>query len=185
MTEEILLEAEEKMESAIDHLTKELMSMRTGRANIHLLDNVKVNYYGTDTPLNQLATIGAPEPTLLVVAPFDPNSLSEIEKAIHRSGLGLNPANDGKLIRLPIPALTEERRNEMAKLVAKMGEETKTAIRNVRRHANDAIKAAEKNKELSEDLMHDALNDAQELTDTYVKKVDGLVENKQEEILQV
>jgi ribosome recycling factor len=183
--DEVLLEAEEKMEGAVEHLVQELGSLRTGRANVHLLDNVKVNYYGTETPLNQLSTIGAPEPTLLTIVPFDPNVLGDIEKAIHRSGLGLNPNNDGKIIRLPIPPLTEERRAEMAKLVAKLGEDAKTSVRNVRRHANDRIKAAEKSKDLSEDLMHDALNDIQELTDNYIEKIDELIEKKKSEIMQV
>ena len=185
MSEEILMEAEELMEKAIDHLVREFSSMRTGRANVHLLDNIKVSYYGADTPLNQLATVSAPEPSLITISPFDPGVLGEIEKSIHKSDLGLNPANDGKIIRLPIPALTEERRKEMAKLCAKMGEESKTGIRNARRDANDNLKKAEKNKELSEDLMHDAMAEVQKLTDNFVKKVDELVKNKQTELMQV
>ena len=183
--DEVMLETEEKMDAAIDHLMKEFSSMRTGRANVHLLDNVKVDYYGTETPLNQLATISAPEATLLTIAPFDPGSLGEIEKGIHRSGLGLNPANDGKIIRLPIPPLTEERRAEMAKLIGKMAEEAKTAVRNIRRNANESVKALEKDKELSEDQMHDAINDVQELTDNHIKKIDEVAENKKQEIMQV
>lgn len=185
MSEEVLLEAEESMDKAIDHLSREYSTMRTGRASVHLLDNIKVCYYGADTPLNQLATVSAPEPSLITIAPFDPGVLGEIEKAIHKSGLGLNPGNDGRLIRLPIPPLTEERRREMAKTCSKMGEEAKTAIRNTRRDANDALKKAEKNKELSEDLMHDAIAEVQKLTDDYIKKVDGLVKKKQDEVMQV
>jgi ribosome recycling factor len=185
MSEEILMESEESMDKAIDHLVREFASMRTGRANVHLLDNIKVSYYGADTPLNQLATVSAPEPTLITIAPFDPGVLGEIEKSIHKSGLGVNPANDGKIIRLPIPPLTEERRKEMAKMCAKLGEEAKTSVRNVRRDANDALKKAEKNKELSEDLMHDAMADVQKLTDNFTNKIDDFVKKKQEEIMQV
>lgn len=183
--EEILLLAEEGMDKAIEHLTREYSSMRTGRANVHLLDNIKVSYYGADTPLNQMATVSAPDPTLITIAPFDPGVLGEVEKAIHKSDLGLNPANDGKLIRLPIPPLTEERRKDMAKICGKLGEEAKTSVRNARRDANDDLKKAEKNKELSEDLMHDSLADVQKLTDTFIKKIDELVKTKQEEIMQV
>ena len=183
--EELLMDAEEKMEGAVTHLVQEFSGMRTGRANVHLLDSVKVDYYGTETPLNQLATIHAPEATLLTVAPFDPKVLGDVEKAIAKSNLGVNPMNDGKLIRLPIPPLTEERRLEMAKICSGMGEVAKTAIRNVRRHANDAAKALEKDKEVSEDIMHDTINDIQTLTDDYIKKVDDLIDHKKAEISQV
>ena len=183
--DEILMEAEEKMEGAIEHLRKEFAGMRTGRANIHLLDGIKVDYYGAETPLNQLATIGAPDPTLLTIAPFDPGSITEIEKAIQKSNLGVNPANDGKIVRLPIPPLTEERRKEMAKMCAKMGEESKTVVRNVRRDANDNAKKLEKDKEVSEDQMHDGLAEIQTLTDKFIKVVDEVVKVKKEEIMQV
>lgn len=183
--EEILKSAKERMDAAIAHLTMEFSSMRTGRASVHLLDNIKVNYYGTETPLNQLATIAAPEASLLTIAPFDPNSVGEIEKAIHRSGLGLTPSSDGKVVRLAIPPLTEERRAELAKLAAKLGEDAKTAVRNVRRDTNEHFKNAEKNHEISEDNYHDYLNEVQELTDEHIKKVDTLVENKKTEIMHV
>lgn len=183
--EENMKAARERMDAAIAHLTKEFSSMRTGRANVHILDNVKVNYYGTETPLNQLATIAAPEASLLTIAPFDPNSIGEVEKAIHRSGLGLTPSSDGKLVRLSIPPLTEERRMELAKIAAKLGEDTKTAVRNVRRDINEQFKNAEKEHEISEDSYHDYLSEVQELTDNHIKKIDALVENKKTEIMHV
>ncbi len=183
--EEILLEAEEQMQASIDHLVTEFSAMRTGRASVHLLDSMRINYYGTETPLNQLATITAPEPSLLVVAPYDPTSIAEIEKAIHRSGLGLNPTNDGRVVRLPIPPLTEERRTELAKLVSKMAEDSKTSVRNHRREANEKIKAAQKNKEISEDDEHRFLDDVQELTNDFIKKIDEIAERKRQEVMQV
>jgi ribosome recycling factor len=183
--EELMMESEEKMEGALDHLVGEFSAMRTGRANIHVLDGVKVDYYGTETPLSQLATIHAPEATLITVSPFDRNVLGDVEKAIMASNLGINPMNDGKLIRLPIPPLTEERRVEMAKLCSKMGEVAKTAVRNVRRHSNETAKSLEKDKEVSEDIMHDTMNDVQTMTDDYIKKIDSLVDHKQAEIMQV
>lgn len=182
---EILQKTKKHMHTSIEHLTRELAGLRTGRASVHLLDSVRVNYYGAETPLNQLATIGMPDPSLLTIAPFDPSSIEEIEKAIHRSGLGLNPANDGRLIRLPIPPLTEERRAELAKLVSRLGEEAKTAIRNVRREANDAVKAAEKNKEISEDDEHRYFDEVQKLTDDFIKKTDELIGIKKKEVMQV
>ncbi len=183
--EELMENTELLMEGSIDHMMKEFAGMRTGRASIHLLDNITVNYYGSETPLNQLSTITAPEPTLLVIAPFDPTSLGEIEKAIHRSGLGLSPVNDGKLVRLPIPPLTEERRIEMSKLVAKVAEDTKTSVRNHRRESNDTIKAAEKNKEISEDDEHHYFGEVQKLTDKFIERIDQLADKKKEEIMQV
>jgi ribosome recycling factor len=185
MMDEILLEAEEKMEAALSHLASELQSLRTGRANVHLLDHIKVIYYGTETPLNQLATIGAPEATLLTITPFDPNSLRDIEKAILASNLGLTPGNDGRIIRLPIPPLTQERRIEMAKQVSRMAEETKTAVRNVRRHANDRLKAIEKEHQITEDQLHDAIEDTQKLTDDYSKKIDTIADKKKSEIMNI
>ena len=183
--EKVLTNAKKSMQGAVDHLVQEYASMRTGQASVHLLDNVKVDYYGTETPLNQLATVTAPEPTMLMVAPYDPSSMGEIEKAIHRSGLGLNPANDGRVIRLPIPPLTEERRGELAKLVSKWGEETKTSIRNSRRDANEHIKAAQKTSVISEDDEHRHLKEVQDLTDEFIKKVDEIAEQKKKEIMTV
>jgi len=183
--EDLLDNTELSMETSIEHMLKEFGGMRTGRASIHLLDNIMVNYYGSETPLNQLATITAPESTLLVIAPFDPSSLGEIEKAIHRSGLGLSPVNDGRLVRLPIPPLTEERRIELTKLVAKVAEEAKTSVRNHRREANDLIKAAEKNKEISEDDEHHYFGEVQKLTDKFIERIDKLAATKKEEIMQV
>lgn len=183
--DEVILEAEEKMQASVDHLIKEFAAMRTGRASVHLLDNVRVSYYGAETPLNQLATISTPDASLLMIAPFDPTSIAEIEKAIHKSGLGLNPTSDGRVVRLPIPPLTEERRTELAKLASSMAEETKTSIRNHRRDANDAIKGAEKNKEISEDDEHRYFEEVQKLTDDFIKKIDEIAEKKKKEVMQV
>ena len=182
---EVMEEAELEMESAVDHLLKEFAGMRTGRASVHLLDNVRVSYYGTETPLNQLATISAPEPTLLVIAPYDPTSIAEIEKAVHRSGLGLTPTNDGRVVRLPVPPLTEERRTELSKLAAKYAEETKTSVRNHRRDANEKIKTAKKNKNIGEDEEHRHYEEVQRLTDDYIKKIDEIAERKKAEIMQI
>ena len=183
--EEVLDKTREDMQSSVDHLLTEYAGMRTGRASVHLLDSVRVSYYGTETPLNQLATISAPDPTLLLIAPYDPTSIPEIEKAIHRSGLGLTPANDGKVVRLPVPPLTEERRVELAKLVARIAEEAKTSVRNRRREANEKIKAAQKTSVISEDDEHRYLKEVQDLTDEFIKKIDEIAEQKKTEITQV
>ncbi len=182
---DVLIEAEEHMQASVDHLLTEFATMRTGRASVHLLDSVRVDYYGTETPLNQLATISTPEPSLLVIAPFDPTSIAEIEKAIHRSDLGLNPTSDGRLVRLPIPPLTEERRSELARLVSKVAEESKTSVRNQRRDANEKIKSAQKDKEISEDAEHGFLDDVQKLTGDFIKKIDEIAERKRQEVMQV
>src|SRR5262249_29939930 len=155
---EIVGDARKRMDSAVDDSRKKLAAVRTGRASVSLLDNVTVEYYGTDMPLNQVATIHAPEPTMLTVQPFDPTQLNNLEKAIRASELGLNPSNDGKLIRVPIPPLTEERRRQMVKIVHEVAEEHRTAIRNVRRDANDQMKKMLKDKTISEDAEKDGLD---------------------------
>lgn len=185
MPQAILKSAEERMKKAIDVLKKELAALRAGRATPALLDRVTVDYYGTPTPVNQLATITAPEPRLLVIQPWDKSTLGEIEKAIQKSDLGLTPMNDGNVIRIAIPPLTEERRAELAKVVKKHGEEAKVAIRNIRRDANDELKALEKDGQISEDELRRHQEAVQKLTDKYTAEVEALVEAKEKEIFSL
>lgn len=185
MLEGIYSDVEKKMELSLEKLAQELRTIRTGRASISLLDGITVNYYNTDTPLNQLANLMAPEANLLIVQPYDPSVIEDIEKAILKSDRGFNPMNDGKVIRIPVPPLTEERRQELARLVGKIGEDTKTAIRKVRRMGNESVKKLEKDKEISQDDEHRAYDNIQETTDSYVKKIDEMVAKKKEEILKV
>lgn len=185
MLKTIKSEAEEKMEKSIANLKNEFNSIRTGRANPSLLDRVVVEYYGTPTPLNQLANISAPEPRMLVIQPWDAQSLGDIEKAIIKSELGLNPNNDGKIIRLVIPQLTEERRKDLSKLAKKYGEEAKIAIRNIRRDSNDKLKDAEKDGEITEDNLRQGQNEIQQITDEYIKNIDNLIDRKIDEIMEV
>ena len=163
---------EQKMKKSIGVLKEELLSIRAGRANPALLDRITVNYYGSETPLKQIAGVSAPEPRLLVVQPYDASSISDIERAIIQSDLGINPSNDGKIIRLAIPMLTEERRKELQKIVKKLGEEIKVALRNERRDANDKLKKMQKNKELTEDDLKKCEEEVQKLTDKYTKEID-------------
>jgi ribosome recycling factor len=182
---DIINDARKRMDSAVDDSRKKLASVRTGRATVSLLDSVQVEYYGTQMPLNQVATIHAPEPTMLTVQPFDPTQLGPIEKAIRASELGLNPSNDGKLIRVPIPPLTEERRRQMVKVVHEIAEEHRTAVRNVRRDANDHLKKMLKEKSISEDNEKDALDQVQKLTDQHITKINEVAENKEKEVMTV
>ena len=182
---DIASDARKRMDSAVEDSRKKLASVRTGRASVSLLDNVTVEYYGTEMPLNQVATIHAPEPTLLTVQPFDPTQLAVIEKAIRASELGLNPANDGKLIRVPIPPLTEERRRQMVKVVHEIAEEHRTAIRNIRRDANDHIKKLLKDKTVSEDAEREGLDQIQKLTDQHITRINELSEHKEKEVMTV
>ncbi|HHY90933.1 MAG TPA: ribosome recycling factor [Clostridiales bacterium] len=176
---------EEKMKKTIKVLKEDLNAIRAGRANPALLDRVMVNYYGAPTPLNQIANISAPEPRLLVVQPYDASAIQSIEKAIMQSDLGINPSNDGKIIRLAIPQLTEERRKELNKLVKKTGEEAKVALRNQRREANDKLRKMQKNNEISEDDLRKAEEEVQKITDQYIEMVEEMVEKKEKEILEV
>lgn len=178
-------EAEEKMKKTISVYKDELIGIRAGRANSALLDKISIDYYGVLTPLNQVASVSAPEPRLLVIQPWDVNTVPQIEKAILKSDLGLNPSNDGKLIRLPIPQLTEDRRKELVKIVKKSAENAKVAIRNSRREANDKLKKMEKNKEISEDDRKIAEDEIQEITDKYILEVDELTEKKEAELMEV
>ncbi len=185
MIKDIHAEAEEKMKKAIAAYQRELSTLRAGRATPSLLDNIEVNYYGVSTPLNQLAGVTAPESRLLVVQPWDKQSIPEIEKAIQKSDLGLTPSNDGNVIRLTIPELTEERRKDLVKYVKKKAEESRVAIRNIRRDANDTIKQMEKESEISEDESKRAQDDIQDLTDKMIGEVDKILEVKENEIMEV
>ena len=174
-----------RMEKAIDDIRKELASIRTGRASISILDNIQVDYYGTPTPINQVAQLGTPDPTLVTVQPYDVSLVGPIEKSIRASDLGLNPSNDGRLIRIPIPPLTEERRKQLAKHVHKVLEEHRTAVRNIRRDGNDLIKKALKDKKITEDEEHGALEQIQKLTDDEIKKMEELAKGKEKEVLSI
>ncbi|HKD90469.1 MAG TPA: ribosome recycling factor [Terriglobales bacterium] len=174
-----------RMDKAVEDFRREMAATRTGRASVHMLDGVKVEYYGEMMPLNQIAQVHAPEAQLITVQPFDPSSLAGIEKAIRSSDLGLNPNNDGKLIRIPVPPLTEERRKEMVKHLHKVLEEHRTAVRNIRRDGLDAIKKAQKDKKITEDDERRAVEDLQKLTDDEIKKMEEMSKNKEKEVLQV
>jgi ribosome recycling factor len=185
MTRDVIQKAKQRMEKAVEDLQKELANVRTGRASISLLDHISVEYYGTPTPLNQVATLAVPEPTLITAQPWDLSLLIAIEKAVRSSDLGLNPANDGKIIRIPIPPLTEERRKQLARHVGKVSEDHKTAIRNIRRDENEVLKKLLKDKVISEDEERKALDEIQRLTNQFVSRVEELVKKKDEEILKV
>jgi ribosome recycling factor len=184
MIKELLQETKDRMRKAVDVLEADLRAIRTGRASPALLERVMVEYYGTPTPLNQLAVIAAPEPQLLTVRPYDPGSLGDIERAILKSELGLTPSNDGRIIRLSIPRLTEERRRDLAKLVRQRVEEGKVALRNVRREALDDLREFEKEKLVPEDDFYRGKDDLQDLTDRYTKQMDEVSTRKQQEILE-
>jgi ribosome recycling factor len=184
MIKELLGETEDHMKKTIEALEAKLRTIRTGRASPALVEQVMVDYYGTPTPLKQLAVISAPEPQLLTIRPYDPGSLGDIERAILKSELGLTPSNDGKIIRLPIPRLTEERRQDLAKMVRQRVEEGKVALRNIRREVLDDLRDFEKEKLVSEDEFYSGKDDLQELTDNYTKQMDEISDRKQREILE-
>jgi ribosome recycling factor len=183
--EEILADAQKRMDASVADTQKKLSTVRTGRASIGILDGIAIDYYGTPTPLNQMAKLSVPEPTMIIVQPFDPSVLPEIEKAIMSSDLGLNPSNDGKVIRIPIPPLTEERRKQMAKKVRGMGEEAKTAVRQIRRDANEAVKKLEKGGGASEDDARRTLDEVQKATDAHTGEIDELCKNKEQELMEI
>lgn len=185
MTKEIQNQTKEKMIKAVENLQSNLNALRAGRANPAMLDRIVVDYYGTPTPVNQMASISAPEPRMLTVQPWDQSALSLIEKAIMNSDLGLNPSNDGKVIRLSIPQLTEERRKELCKIAEKEGENSKVAVRNIRRNAIHDLKSAQKNGELTEDSLKDFEDEIQKLTNEYVKEIDNKVKAKEKEITTI
>lgn len=178
-------EFRERMQKSIEALKGELNRVRTGRASIALLDGIKVDYYGTSTPLNQVATLAVPESRLITIQPWDASILPDIEKAILKSDLGLVPTNDGKVIRISIPQLTEERRKELAKVVKRIGENAKIAIRNIRRDANDFVKKKEKNKEISQDELKRDQEEIQKMTDDFIKEVERLVVEKEKEVMEI
>jgi ribosome recycling factor len=182
---DVIKETRQRMDTVIDDFRRKLGSVRTGRAAISLLDPVMVDYYGTMTPLNQMASVHAPEPQMLTVQPWDQTQISAIEKAIRAADLGLNPSNDGKLVRVPIPALTEERRKQLAKQIHDVAEDHRTAVRNVRRDSNDRLKKMLKDKLVSEDAERDALEEIQKLTNSYIGKIDELTKTKEQEIMSV
>jgi|SRR6056297_1635315 len=176
---------EKKMEKAYKNTKQEFNTVRTGRARPSLVENIMVDYYGTQTPINQLANISAPEARQLIIEPFDKNVIENVEKAIMKENLGLTPNNDGNLIRINIPQLTEERRKEMVKVINEKAEDGRIAIRNIRREANDQLENLEEDGEISEDNYHRGLDNIQELTDEYIEKIDKLLERKKDEIMEV
>src|SRR5512146_1416562 len=183
--EALLKDAAGKMTRSIESFRKELGKVRTGRASFSLLDGIKVDYYGTPTPLQQVGTLSVPESRLITVTPWDAKMIGPIEKAIQASGLGLNPVNDGKVVRIPIPPLTEERRRELAKLVKKMSEDARVAVRNIRREAIERMKEKEKKKEISEDELKRGHDRIQKETDAFIKKIDEILKGKEQEIMEV
>lgn len=185
MIKELLSETEARMKKTLDTLEEDFRSIRTGRASPALLDRVMVDYYGTATPLKQLAVISAPEPNMLLVRPYDPSSIADIEKGIMQADLGLNPNNDGRLIRLPIPRLTEERRRDLVKVVNRRMEEGKVALRNIRRDALEDLREYEDEKLISEDEFRRGQDKLQDVTDRYVEKIDTLGERKEAEIMEI
>lgn len=183
--QELYLEIELSMKQAVDHLHRELKQVRTGRASLTILDSVHVDYYDTPTPLNQLATLSVPEASLIMIQPFDPSQISAIEKAIMRANLGLNPSNDGRLIRLPVPPLTEERRKDFARRAHEMAENARNSIRQARREGNDRLKGMEKEKEISEDDERRGNDEMQKLHDHYIGQVGETLDRKEKDIMTV
>jgi ribosome recycling factor len=185
MLDELYKKTEEHMNKTLENLAQELSGIRTGKASPAILDVVRVNYYGQNVPVKQVANISVPDPRTLAIQPWDRSMIGEIEKAIQASDLGLNPQNDGGMIRLPIPPLTEERRKDLVKVVKRIGEDSKVAVRNVRRDANEKVKKLEKEHELSEDAMHAKQDEIQKLTDAFIKRVDDAVAGKEREVLEM
>ena len=182
---ETYIQLKTRMDKAVDDFRKALIGTRTGRASVHMLDSVSVDAYGAQMPLNQVATVHTPEPQLITVQPFDPSQLGAIEKSIRQAELGLNPMNDGKIIRVPIPPLTEERRKEMVKHLHKVLEDHRTAVRNIRRDGNDAIKKALKDKKITEDEEKRSMDEIQKLTDGEIKKMEDMCKGKEKEVMEI
>ncbi len=185
MVEEIFEDLNDRMGKSIETLKREYSRLRTGRASISLLDGIRVSYYDTPTPLNQMASLAVPEPRLIVIQPWDKTAIGDIEKAILKSELGLTPMNDGKVIRIAIPPLTEERRKELVKVARKMAEDNKVAIRNIRRDANDMLKYIKTEKEITEDDLYRSQDEVQKITDDFISQVDELCATKEKEILEI
>jgi len=182
---ETYVQLKTRMDKAVDDFRKAMASTRTGRASVHMVDNINVEYYGSFMPLNQVAQVHAPEPQLITIQPFDPTALPAIEKAIRTADLGLNPMNDGKIVRVPVPPLTEDRRKDMVKQLHKVLEEHRTAVRNIRRDGNDAIKKAAKDKKVSEDEEKRSMDEIQKLTDDEIKKMEEMSKVKEKEVMSV
>ncbi|HOO36837.1 MAG TPA: ribosome recycling factor [Deltaproteobacteria bacterium] len=185
MVNELIEDMKTDMNKTIDSMKQSLIKVRTGRASIGIMDGIMVDYYGTPTPMNQLATLAVPEPRLITIQPWDKGALSSIEKAIMKSELGLTPANDGKIIRVPIPPLNEERRKELVKMVKKMAEDFRIEIRNHRRGTNSLLKDLEKDKEINKDELKSSQDKVQEITDDFIKRIDGILSDKEKEIMEV
>ena len=185
MVKNALLELEKKMKVSVEHFRKDLSKLRTGRANLSIFEDIKVDYYGSLTPINQVATLGVPDPTLITVQPWDPSTLEAIDKAIRRADLGLNPVNDGKMLKVPIPPMDEERRQDMAKHIKKLLEDEKTALRIMRRESKETIEKLEEDNEITEDDKYWGFDKLQEVTDEYTKRIEELAEAKEKEILEV
>lgn len=185
MVKEVLNETRVAMDKSVKSLRKEMTKVRTGRASVSLLDDVKVDYYGVPTPLSQVATLAVPEARLMTVQPWEKNLIPDIEKAIFKADLGLTPSSDGILIRLPVPALTEERRREMVKIIKRMSEDAKISVRNARRDANETLKMLEKEKEITEDELKRSEKDVQQITDEFVSSIDSIVHNKEQEVMEI
>lgn len=185
MMNNLIEETKDRMDKSLQSLRRELASIRAGRANASLLDRISVDYYGAPTPVNQLAGISVPEPRLLVIQPYDKSVIGDLEKAILKSDLGLTPANDGNVIRLAVPALTEERRKELVKVVKKEAEEGKVSIRNIRRDANDSLKKMEKSGDITEDDQRGYSDDIQKMTDDHIRQIDEIAKQKEDEIMEV
>lgn len=183
--EDVLLESDEKMAKSVDFVEEQFSGLRTGKASPALVENIEISYYGTPTRLRELAGISTPEPRLIVINAYDPTALPEIEKSILAANLGVTPMNDGRVVRVPIPELNEERRIEMTKLAKRMAEEGRVAVRNIRRDANDQVKALEKDKKATEDDRDKAMKDIQKATDDYIQKIDNAVDAKETEIMEV
>lgn len=185
MIKDIISDAEDRMKKSVEHLSKDLASLRAGRANPAMVEKITVEYYGVNTPINQLANITVPEARLLVIQPWDKSIIADIEKSIMKSDLGITPSNDGNVIRIAIPQLTEERRKDLVKVVKKRAEEARVAVRNIRREANDMLKSSEKDKLISEDESKKGVDEVQKLTDRYIKNIDTILQAKEKEIMEV
>lgn len=185
MVKDVLKDLEKRMKTSLDHFRKDLGKLRTGRANLSIFEDVKVEYYGVLTPVNQMAKIGVPDPSLITVQPYDTSLLEAIDKAVKAADLGLNPINDGKVLKIPVPPLDEERRREIVKKVKKMLEDEKTALRNMRRESKEFIEELEKEKEITEDDKFKGLDELQKITDDYTKKIEDAAAVKEKEIMQI
>lgn len=185
MLDDVYADAQDRMQKALENLEQEYRRLRTGRASVSLVDGIRVEYYGTPTPLSQLATLTVPEPRTIMIQPWDQSVIGEVEKAILKSELGLTPNNDGKIIRIGIPPLTQERRKELVKVIKKKAEEAKVALRNIRRDTNEMLKDLKKEKQISEDEQFKGQEEAQKITDDFIKKIDGVYIAKEKEILEI